>query len=179
MLIYKKNIVVGIIMTILLCIYASMSFMITDIYEHDDLPIQSTEQLIAIDIPTHEHIDTFRFEYDPLDEDSEFANQVICSSDVYFTEDAVADFEATLASDEKWITTVPRELIDIASIYFDYSYYDYTIIYNITTKSFNELPTESGIYRMLNVQYCTEDNVMSINEYEIRYTVAPSSVTPE
>lgn len=43
---YKRNIIVGIIMTVLLCIYGSFTFIFANVYNHSNEPIVKVDQMI-------------------------------------------------------------------------------------------------------------------------------------
>lgn len=163
---YKKNIVIGIIMTVILGIYGSFTFAFNDLYSHDDGPIISAEKALNIDIPTHKSINTYNYEdgahFSTLETTWYF-------SDIYFDEDAVESFEKALAEDSRWISALPNNLIGIASYYCDPAEDCYYIIYNKTTGEFNQLPDKSGSYEFINVVYDVEANSMKLIEYQLEY----------
>ena len=164
---YKKNIVVGIVMTVILCIYASFSFLFTDIYTHNEEPILKVEQLLEIDIPTYSRIQTQDW---TRGTQSLPRGYIYFTSDIYFDENSVKDFEKHLSDDIKWMSSIPTDMIGITSYFCDIQAFDYCIIYNTQTKEFNKLPTKSGSYRLINVLYNCESNTMQLVEYEIEYT---------
>lgn len=163
---YKKNVIVGFIMAILLCIYGSFFFIFKDTYSHSDAPILQVEEYLGIDIPTHSQINTI----DLTTETQSFSRgYVFSASDIYFEDADVEAFEDALPTDKTWIPSIPTELIGITSSYYNISAYDYCIIYNTQTQELNTLPKEAGTYRMINILYHCESNTMVIIEYEIEY----------
>ena len=163
---HKKNIIVGIVMAVLLCIYGSFTFIFADIYSHDDAPILRIEETLSIDIPEHTHINTQDW---TKGTQTVRRGYIFSTSDIYFEEKAVKEFEEQLPSDSKWITVISSDMIGITSIFCDTQAYDYFIIYNVQTQEFNQLPSESGTYRFINVLYNTKSNTMKIVDYEIKY----------
>ncbi len=163
---YKKNVTVGIIMAALLCIYGSFSFIFANVYDHSEEPIVRAEQTIGIDIPEHKQISTHDW---TKGTQSVSRGYIYYTSDIYFENSAVADFEKQLAKDDKWLSFVSNDLIGITSSLNDYGFYDYVLIYNVDTAEYNTLPKDSGKYRFINILYKLEENQMKIVEYDIDY----------
>ena len=164
---YKKNVIVGIIMSALLCIYGSFTFIFSDIYSHSDEPIINAEQMLKIDIPEHSRINTQDW---TKGTQSVPRGYIYSTSDIYFDDTAVADFENNLLSDAKWISDIPNDMVGITSYFCDIQTSDYYIIYNKDTGEFNKLPSSSGTYVFINVLYNAESNTMKLVEYQIEYT---------
>lgn len=163
---YKKNIVVGIVMTTLLCIYGSFTFIFFNAYSHSEEPILKIEEMLSIDIPEHSQINTKDW---TKGTQTSPRGYIFSTSDIYFKKDAVKEFEEKLPSDSKWLNTIPNDIIGITSYLCDFQEYDYFILYNTQTKEFNQLPSESGKYRFINIMYSTDSNTMTLVEYEIEY----------
>ena len=163
---YKKNIIVGIIMVALLCIYGSFSFIFANVYDHSEESIVRAEQTIGINIPEHKQISTQDW---TKGTQSVSRGYIYYTSDIYFENSAVADFEKQLAKDNKWLSSVSNDLIGITSPMNDYGFYDYVLIYNVDTTEYNTLPKDSGKYRFINILYKLEENQMKIVEYDIDY----------
>ena len=163
---FKKNIVVGIIMTALLCLYGSFYFAFADTYDHSDEPIIKIEKTIGIDIPEHSQINTH---YWTKGIESVSRGYIYCMSDIYFGSDSVEAFEKQLENDDRWLSSVPNDLIGVTSPLGDGAMHDYSLIYNTDTDEINSLPDDNGIYRFINILYNTEDNQMRIIEYDIDY----------
>lgn len=163
---YKKNVIVGFIMAVLLCIYGSFTFIFTNVYSHSDQPILNAEQMLNIDIPEHSCINTQDW---TKGTQSIPRGYIYFTSDIYFDDEAVEEFEKNLRSDSKWIDEIPNDLIGITSHFSDYQSGDYYIIYNKNTKEFNKLPNESGTYEFINIMYDVDSNTMRLIEYRIDY----------
>ena len=164
---YKKNVIVGIIMAALLCIYGSFTFIFSDIYSHGDEPIVNTEQMLNIDIPMHSRINTQDW---TKGTQSVPRGYIYSTSDIYFDDTAVEQFEKNISNDAKWISDIPNDMVGITSYFCDIQTSDYYIIYNKDTGEFNKLPSESGTYVFINVLYNAESNTMKLVEYQIEYT---------
>lgn len=161
---YKKNIIVGIIMAALLCIYGSFSFIFA--YDHSDEPIVRAEQIIGIDIPEHKQISTQDW---TKGTQSVSRGYIYSTSDIYFDNSTVEEFEKQLKNDDKWLSSISNDLIGITSPMNDYGIYDYVLVYNVDTAEYNTLPNNSGKYRFINILYRLEENQMKIVEYDIDY----------
>lgn len=163
---YKKNIIAGIIMTTLLSVYGSFSFIFANVYEHSDEPIIKIEQVMGIDIPAHKKINTQDW---TKGTQSVSRGYVHSTSDIYFEKSAVEKFEKQISTDDRWLSTVPNDLIGISSPFGDYGIYDYNLIYNVDTSEYNTLPQSSGTFRLINILYNAEVHQMRIVEYDIDY----------
>ena len=164
---YKKNVIVGVIMAALLCIYGSFTFIFSDIYSHSDMPIINAEQMLSIDIPQHSRINTQDW---TKGTQSVPRGYIYSTSDIYFDDTAVEEFEKNISNDAKWISDIPNDMVGITSYFCDIQTSDYYIIYNKDTGEFNKLPSESGTYVFINVLYNAESNTMKLVEYKIEYT---------
>lgn len=163
---YKKNVIAGIIIAILLGVYGSFSFIFTDVYEHDDEPIIKIEQTIGIDIPMHKQINTQDW---TKGTQSVSRGYIRSTSDIYLEESAVEEFEKQIAMDDRWLSTLPNDLIGISSPFSDSGSYDYYLIYNMETSEYNALPQSSGTFRFINILYNAETKQMRIIEYDMDY----------
>ena len=74
-----------------------------------------------------------------------------------------------MSTDDRWLSTVPNDLIGISSPFGDYGIGDYTLIYNVDTSEYNALPQNSGTFRFINIMYNVEGSQMRIIEYDIEY----------
>ena len=164
---YKKNIIVGFIMAALLCIYGSFSFIFANFYSHTDEPIVKAEQTLGIDIPQHSRINTQDW---TTSTQSIPRGYIYSTSDIYFNDTAVEQFEKDISNDTRWLSDIPNDIVGITSYFCDIQASDYYIIYNKDTGEFNKLPSEGGTYVFINVLYNAKSNTMKIVEYQIEYT---------
>ena len=164
---YKKNVIVGFVMSALLCIYGSFTFIFANVYSHSDEPILNAEQMLNIDIPQHSRINTLDW---TKGTQSVPRGYIYSTSDIYFDDATVEQFEKNLSSDTKWIPDIPNDMIGITSYFCDIQTSDYYIIYNKDTKEFNKLPRQSGTYVFINILYNAESNTMKLVEYQIELT---------
>ncbi len=163
---YKKNVIVGVIMAILLCIYGSFTFIFANVYSHSDEPILKAEETLNIDIPEHSRIDTMDWTEGTQ---SVPRGYIYSESEIYFEDSDVEEFEKNLKNDNKWINNIPNDMVGITSHFCDYQKNAYFIIYNKDTKEFNKLPDHNGKYQFINVIYNPESDEMTLVEYEIEY----------
>ena len=161
-----KNIVVGVIFTLILGAFGSAPYMAEDIADHTDAAIINAEQIIGIDIPKAEGINTYYWTDEDQYEDTEYIHS---SSDIWFEDNQVDEFEKALPSDERWISKIPNNLFGLSSAFTEIDIYDYIILYNADTNQFNTVPDENGRYYFYFIGYDCESNTMKIDEYEIEY----------
>lgn len=164
---YRKNIIAGIIITLILCIYGSFTFIFSDVYDHSDKPVIRVEQLVGIDVPEYKQINTQDWTKGEQDVSRGYINY---TSDIYFDNALAKGFEKSLKTDNRWITSIPNNLIGITSPFSDYKMYDYALIYNIETGEYNTLPKVDGTYSFINIFFNSEQSKMKIVEYEMKYT---------
>ncbi len=164
---YKKNIIVGIIMTALLCIYGSFSFIFSGVSSHSDEQVLAVEQELGIDIPQTARIN-FR-DYSNSTQ-SMPRGYVYKTSDLYFEKGISDEFESALENNSRWMTEIPNGMVGITAYYCELYDYDYLMVYNAQTQEFNSLPGENGTYRFINLLYDAEGDIMYIIEYDIEYT---------
>jgi len=154
----KKNIIGGIIMLIILCVYGSFTFIFSDTYSHTDEPIKRAEQMIEINIPEHKQINT-----------TDLVGTVHYYSEIFFDKDKTESFENELSENKKFLKSMPSKLVGILSPFISVENYDYILIYNIDTKEYNVLPDKDGEYRYLTLVYNVEKDLMRITEYQVDY----------
>ena len=162
---YLKNLVIGIVMVALLCIYGSFSFIFSDMYAHDDAPILRVEEKTGIDIPEHKRINTL----DLTNATQNVRGYIYSTSSICFETEIAEAFEKQLAENEQWLSSVPTNLIGVATDYTDPEDADYFLLFNEQTGEFNTVPNETGVYRFINLFYDCEDHTLQIVEYELEY----------
>ena len=163
----KKNIVAGIIILILLCIYGSMGFAVDDEADHSDAAIINAEEVIGIDIPEAAYIETFYWEED--EEQSFSRGYIYSSSNISFDEEVADSYEEELQNNPKWLTKIPSDLYGLTSSLTEYYDGSFLLLYNADTKEFNSVPKENGTYHFFSLGYDAEYNTMQIDEYDIEY----------
>lgn len=159
----KTNIVIGIVMTVLLVIYGSFSFIFNDTYDHSDKPIIRLEEMMQIELPEYENITTI----DWSDENQgQYDDRIFSTSDIRLNQDTAQTFEVSL--DEKWIKGAPIKLFPILSAHSEIilENYTYILVYNMDTNEFNTLPQDEAPHRYINILFNTEDNTLTVIEYE-------------
>ena len=127
----KKNIVVGIIMSVVLAAYGSFSLVLFNRTSHDHNYLVEISADTGIVFPEETYI---AIEYSPM-------NDVESIAMVKFGEKESQDISAYMDSDENWITDSSyfssESINSLNSLYT--SGYDYFTVYNLTENTFNEL----------------------------------------
>ena len=125
-----------------------------------------TEQTIGIDIPKYTSISTedmSQWSQRPSGE------RTLYKSEITFNNSQSEEFEKQIKTDERWLSSVPNDLIGVMTWYRDFTVYDYALIYNTDTAEFNSLPQNEGTYHFINILYSSEGDRMIIIEYEIDF----------
>lgn len=160
---YKNNVIIGVVMAILLCIFGSFSFVFADMHANDRTTVLRVQELTGVQIPETARVSTQEWEQ------TVSGSYVHYFSHVYFGRDTAKAFEKQLAADAKWLAELPKPLVGIASPMNDHPFYDYILIYNVDTHQYNALPTEEGTYRFITLQYDLDEDSLSIVEYDLEY----------
>ncbi len=160
---YKKNVITGFIMIGVLILYGSFTFIIGNAVDHSDAQLLRVEETVGIDLPEPLRINVY--DYTNGDVLDEYTGEVKQASELLYSVADLESFESVFESDERWISEVPSALVGVCSEMYS-SYYDYIIIYNVTTGEFNTLPEETGNYQFINILYSADGNLMMLVEYD-------------
>lgn len=161
---YKKNLIAGIICTVLLCIYGLFYFLFAGKYNHSEEPIYETEKMLSIDIPKHSSIiNTDRSK----DWQDITLGYVYTTSEIFFDSEEGAALEKTIKADNRWLVSYPTHLSDV--LYNLDVGCEYFMLYNEDTNEINELPKSNGIYSFVALYYDKETYVLYRIEYSIEY----------
>lgn len=163
---YLQNIIAGLISIVMLSCFGSISFISSQTYSHNEEPIKKIEQLLDMDIPPHSRINTTNW---TTGTQSAVRGYIYFTSNIYFKETAVEEFEEAISKDSRWMSVIPNDMIGITSHLFDTRDHDYYLIYNEDTKEINQLPGKSGTYTFINISYDAENNIMKLVKYKIDY----------
>ena len=168
---WVKNLVAGVIAAALLSLCGSMSIIFADfngsILDAPPNPpyIGTIERYTGIDIPEHSSVHTLDFG------DQAYTSgwtTTYISSTIFFDEQAVVEFERDMQTDSRWQLNFKNELAGVMpNVYTEGRY---VLVYNIDLDQWNQVPPESGDYRMLILLYDIEGNTMNAMEYILHYT---------
>ncbi len=160
----KKNVVVGAIMTAILCMCGLLFLAISLTYSHSDALLIKAEKTIGVEIPEYKEIHL----EDPAYDDREWRKTILARCTIYFDEQRVAAFEREMSMDDRWLTSVATRIMGIVPSDYN-SQYEYILIYNTLTAEFNTLPNESGEYPFMMLLYDVDDKEMEIVEYVVEF----------
>ena len=149
-----KNIVAGVIVFVILCVFGSFTFIFGGAFEYDYSVITSLEEELDIDFPDNGDISTI------VDSDG-----VYRTSDVVFSSTESDVFEIKLYNDKRWQTELSTPLqgcIHPSAVGIKYDFY---LIYNSDTESFNSIPESSGEYKLIFLGYNCKQNRLDVIEY--------------
>ena len=162
---YNKNIISGVIISILVIIFGSFSF----VFEASSAPTETFRLITGTDLPAVSSSKTIN----RTDEKDILRGCVTYEYIITFDEDEANEFESYLATDSRWLASLPDEILGITAglteIYMQDIDFDYVLVFNSTEASFNKLPDESGIYSCFNALYNLESNTLRILEYHMDY----------
>lgn len=163
---YKKNLVVGIIITLLLCVYGSYPFIFGEQFTESSAPLERAEQYLGTDFPSTVSIATSGKLENPL---SNGMGCVYGTCDLIFDPEAARSFEQSLPNDDRWCDTLANDLLGITPSEHALPGFDYILIYNSDSREWNTQPAETGTYHFTCIYYRLPEHQMRIVEYSINY----------
>ncbi len=171
-----KNIVAGIIFTILFVLYGSFTFILSDMYSHDYGYVSRIEVQIKFDLPDKGNITTEDWTGGTQSGTQAEIARYFYSSDIEFTDkDEISKFNATISQSELWLTSVKTSLMGMVPFMFSSSpysaEYDYFMIYNTDLNTYNTLPDSSGTYKFIFIAYDSLQGTMQIGEYSLEVLI--------
>ena len=174
-----KNIVAGIIFTILLCVFGSFSLLDQNgTISHSMSYLDTVALEIHFDLPSKGKVTTQNYSaYSGSVESGSQASSktddtdYISLSNIEFTDSKqISDFETSLHSSSLWVSTIPTPLSavipELYSAQTDKALgFDSFMVYNVSLGVYNKLPEQSGTYRFLYLAYSSSGKKMVIGEY--------------
>lgn len=162
---YTKNIVAGIIVSVILFTFGSCSFLLSE-PSNIEKCIRKIEEHTGIAVPEYKSAKLVPYG----DEIAQFENGIFHQ---YITFELYGDksnkFEETLVHDSRWMKEIPSDLEELI-ILDDEFVYNYLLMCNTDTGEINTLPEKSGYYDILVIFYNVQSDKMLVYEYEIKYT---------
>ena len=159
------NIVVGIIMTVILCAFGSFCFIDTGI-SYDQKPLLEAEGKIGIDLPEPVNMATRDW---TIGEQTVARGYIYYVSDIYFEEKEQNELERQISSGDKWLPSVPSNMVGLFCSLAEPSQYDAILLYNVDTGELNTPPETSGSYRFIALLYNRKQAHVQMVEYTIDY----------
>lgn len=163
----KKNIVVGIIFSVLLIMFGSFSFTFGSMFSHDYTYVAKISQKISFALPTTGRIST----QDWTKGEQSNSDSIILyyTSNVKFTDQIEIDaFEEAIGSSSLWTTSIIGADNMIGSFYYlSTKDYDFFLIFNCDTHQYNSF-TSSGTYNLIYLAYKSSSKQMTIIEYQLQ-----------
>lgn len=163
---YKKNLIAGIIVTLLLCVYGSYPFIFGEQFTESTALLVRAEQYLGTDFPAETSISTSGDLETPLSNDMGY---VYGTCDLIFDIEAAQPFEQSLPNDDRWRDTLPNDLLGITPSEHALPGFDYILIYNSDSREWNTQPAETGTYHFTCIYYRLPEHQMRIVEYSINY----------
>ncbi len=162
---YNKNIIAGIIMSIVVIIFGSFSF----VFGSSSAPTETFRIITGTDLPEASSVKTINRTNEP----SVLRGYVTYEYIITFDEAEATEFENYLTTDSRWMTSLPDEILGITAglteIYMRDMDFDYVIVHNSSTGQFNKLPVKNGLNSCFNALYDLESNTLRILEYHMDY----------
>lgn len=167
-----KNIVVGIIFSVLLAASSFFNFALTSLYSHNYYHVQRIESKIHFDLPDTGDITRQDWAGATATGAAAHTVQYAYTSDIVFTDATeIAKLNAEISHSDHWLTTINTPLMGLIpplySSYASSSQYDYYMIYNVDLETYNTLPDRSGTYDFIFIAYNSRGGKMKIGEYAL------------
>lgn len=163
---WKKNVIAGCIIAVLLTLYGSFTFIFGGMFDTSDAYIATVENYTGIDIPKHSRIVTQDWTWGS---ETEIIVGMRYYSEIYFEESEVLDFEVKLSKDSRWNQKVKSELAGLLPPSPVFQQGDYMMLYNVDTGEFNTHPKKDGNYTFISIFYDSAAHEMHIAEYGVVY----------
>lgn len=163
---YKKNVAVGLIVTVILCIAFSFNYFLSDIgYEYD--PVAAFTEATRIALP-EEIIDEYTVEF-ARDTQPSDNGYIYSMSRVIFEEYSAEAFENSLSHDPRWLNEFPEEFDKILlPLEFDdgHETANKMMLYSYYNGEYNTVPYPEEQYNLMAVFYHSDVNMLEIFEYD-------------
>ena len=165
---WKRNVVVGIIMSSLLVIYGSFFIFFSSSFTYDYSYINQVESFIDFELPDAGKITTYNYGNvsDSIGTKKE-------SGVIFLDQDEINNLNLRINTSNKWtneITSINLSLLPKHQQII-IGEFDYFIIYNITLDSYNSIPNTSGTFDFLFIAYNVDSGQMRIIEYRLEITI--------
>lgn len=175
-----KNIVAGVIFTILLCAYGAFTPIFSGFYSHDPAYIDRIAQEVQFTLPDRGKITTENFmpesrvstvQKAPLntgDRSVNVAAECGLSSRVELTDaKQITDFEKSVRGSQLWTTSISTSLSGIVPLLYSAQAGDFSnyMVYNATLGSYNTVPDTTQNCHYIFIAYSREKHQMLIGEY--------------
>lgn len=160
----KKNIVIGIVMAALLCIYGSFAFIFGDVYDNSGERVIVIEEKVGFDIPEYKRVVTQNYN------GAQSQNRIIIDykTDIYFDSEVANELANQLKNSGEWISQLPTDILALAPI-FHCQGADYFYLYNVNTEQINQKPSNNGEYSFILICYYVDENQISAVEYTLEF----------
>ena len=167
-----KNIVIGIIFSLLLFGFGSFSFLFRDMYSRDFTYVTQIEKKISFDLPNTGKIATMELTGWRDGEENTVFPTFTHQSDITFTsEEEISEFNHRIKNSEHWLSWVNTPLRGLLpsghSSPQSLNQYDYFMIYNVDLGSYNTLPKASGAYEFIFLAYNMQGGTMVVIDYSL------------
>ncbi len=152
---YKKNIVIGIIMCVLLCLYGSFTFIFSGMHK----AIDTVREEMNIELPEYSN---YSMSANAKTKDSDTMKGLsICH--ITFSAENTEKFYNSL--DENWLTDFPDELDEYIAV--DNYKNHLCLLYNTETGEYNTVPKKHGDYDMILLLFSKSENELYIMRYRL------------
>jgi len=171
-----KNIVAGIIFSVLLVLYGSFTFIFSGLYSHDFSFVNQIETQINFNLPDKGNITTQDWTKGEQSGTDATTTHYLYMSDITFTnKEEISSLNKEINSSKFWMTSVSTLLLgevpSMCSYLTSNSDYNYFMIYNCDLKTYNAIPGESGTYKFIFIAYDSSHGKMKIGEYTLKIVI--------
>ena len=163
---FTKNFVAGIIVSILLLLYGSFTFVFGGMFTEDPMLYNQAQELTGIELPEYERIQSHNW---TTGTQTTSRGYIFSTTTLSLKEKDALSFRTKCINDSRWLRSIPTELVGITSAYCDINSNSYYLIYNINSKEFNTLPENNGKYHFINIIFSPAREEIMIVDYEISY----------
>lgn len=164
-----KNIVVGFIMGAILLIYGSFSKMAQFNFTTDYQEFNQYGQIVSVDLPNE------AIEYQKIVPTSSYLDEHIWHIVKYPDNEITDNFYQDIMNSDNWITkdeiSTNLNTFVVSSFNCSGEIACYYSVYNEELNTYNQVPAESGKYRIYSMFYDPNNKKLEIQEYSFKYII--------
>jgi transcriptional regulator with XRE-family HTH domain len=165
---WKRNVIVGIIMSSLLVIYGSFFIIFGSAFTYDYSYINQVESIIDFELPDVGKITTYT--YDSMGDSIGVKKE---SAVLFLDHNEITNLILRINTSDKWTTEITSINFGLLPKFQQIRTNDFNFftIYNVTLDNYNSFPNSSGKYDFIFIAYNIDSGQMHIIEYSLEIVI--------
>jgi len=165
---WKRNVVVGIIMSCLLAIYGSFFIFFGSAFTYDYSYVNHVESIIDFELPDIGKITTYN--HDTMGDSVVLQKE---SDLIFLDQDEITSLNSRITTNSIWTNEISSRNLGLLPNFEQIRTegFDYFLIYNIASDNYNSFPNSSGTYEFIFIAYNSDSGQMRIIEYSLEVVI--------